>query len=624
MRYVLIGILIIACGTVLAAGVEILSVKPDKIVYDDGAAGSAAVRVVNALATAQTVTLRPTLLWDLEESRTLEPVTVTVPAAGEATATVAWPAVTAKWGHEIRVEAVVDGTVVDTGRQFFEVNSDWMDVVIVANEHPWTQGDEWPFYTYTTLQHWFAWAPADYAGNAPAVDEWYAGQVAWKMTKQSIQDAVKKCHAAGVHCTFYNNSFSNGSVGVEWARKHPEWVVRERNGMPKVSGTPLAMAKPPTEKETGGNGYVQIDFSDPKCIEWGAQNVLDSIAMFGWDGMFWDCGGCCLFPGFSWDGQPTPHGKDPNVLSAQNFTKFHQIIRNKYPHFAFWINGAIEFYKLPFWSSFGNGGGVESMTAQMNQPNTSLLAEFRFHEMPGTEFNNWRHCYDAYANQRDAITQRFGAPVTAGYTWGIDGSGDKGPKLAASRVYWTTSNHLSALYLATQMHTTTNPNAGLWAGTQFMTRYSGLLWRRDVKTVTNPKDLFSVNLSRPAWWERSVYRRPAPGGEDLLLHLVNTPETETVDIYRVPDPPASSGTVTLTLPAGKRLQSVWALQMRGYVDPAKIGYRNDGSKGWRHVAGSLCRFGPTQVKLEAKVEGNRATVTVPPFLYHTLLVFRVQ
>lgn len=611
---------------------EIISVKPNKIVYADGESGTARVRLVNPLPGAQTVLLRATLLWDLEESKPLAERTVQVPAQGEATATVEWPRTESRWGHELRVEAVVDGRTVDVGRQFFGVHSDWMDLVIVANEHAWNVGDEWPFITYTNLQHWFAWAPGDYVDNAPAYDEWWSGQTGYHMKKKDIQAAIQKCHAAGVHCTFYNNSFSNGAAGVEWARRHPEWVCRKRDGTPMVSGSALTLAKPPTARETGANGYVQIDFYDPRCIEWGARNVLDSIRMFGWDGLFWDCGGVCLFPGYSYDGQPAPHGQDPDQLSARNFRLFRQIVRREHPHFAFWINGDINFYKQPFWSSFGNGGGIPTYEEQMSAPQSCMLAEFRFHEMPGTPFNDWRRCYEAYAQQRDAVTQRFGTPVTAGYTWGLDSSGDKGPKVAASRAYWVAGNHLSALYLATQMHTTANPNPSLYAGTQFMTRYSGLLWRRDIKTVADPAALLTVDASRPVWWEKAVYRRPGPAGpnksEDLLLHLVNVPETQTVDIYRVPDPPAATARVTLKLASDRTVRSVWALQMRGYVDdatrggaPVKFEQRHN---EWVHTTGSVCRFGPSQVRLDFTRTAAGVAVEVPPFLFHTLVVFRLE
>jgi hypothetical protein len=632
MKHLLLSLatllLALAASLALAAEprLEIISVKPSKIVYDDGEAGQATVRIVNPFDQPQQVTLRSTLFWDLDDSRPLDPVPVTVPAKGEATAEVSWGKPVAKWGHEIRVEALVNGQVVDTGRQFFGVNSDWIDLVIVANLWDWAQGDEWPFITYTNLSHWFAWAPGDYTENAPAYDEWYSGQTGYHMFKKDIQESIQRCHAVGVHCTFYNNSFSDGAAGVEWARKHPEWVSHDRTGLPGVGGSALDMAKPHTDPASGGGGQVRLDSYDPNMIIWGAQNTLDSIKMFGWDGLFWDCGGPCLFPGYSYDGQPAPHGKDPNEISARNYKLFTDTVRKQYPHFAIWINGAVSFYKLPFWSSFGNGGGVATMNSAFSTPNSAMLCEFRGHEDPGTTFNNWRRCYDLYAEQRDTITQTLGSPVTAGYTWGQDGSGDKGPKVTASRGYWVAGNHLSALYLSTQMHPCANPNFSLYAGTQFMCRYSGLLWGRDVKVIKEPQNLFAVQASRPVWWEKGVYRRARAGGEDLMLHLVNVPETETVDIFRVPDPPPATATVTLTLPAGKRLASVYAMQMRGYqadTGGAPVKYEQKDGK-WIHTTGSVCRFGPSQVKLEAKQEGGKVTVQVPEFLFHTMLVFRLE
>ncbi len=626
MRLPLLCVLLLIGLCVLATPeVEIISIRPNKIVYPDGEAGKAAVLLTSALPAAQAVTLRATLIWDMEQSKSLPAVTVTVPAKGSASAEVAWPAPAARYGHELRVDACIGEKVVDTGRQFFGVHRDWMELVVVANEYPNIALDEWPFYSYTTLNHWFAWAPADYAGNVPTTESWYAGQVRWKQTKQGIIDSVKTCQSAGVHCTFYNNSFTNGSVGVEWARRHPEWVVRERNGQPLLSGSPFAMALPPTDEKAGGEGFVQIDFSDRKSIEWGAQNVLDSVTMFGWDGMFWDCSGCYVFPGFSWDGQATPHGQNPDALSARNFTLFHSLVRQKHPAFGVWINGAIEGYTEPFWSRFGNSGGLATMEAQLREPQTALLSEFRHHESPGTHFNNWARTRDAYLSQRDAITQRFGTPVVVGYTWPGYGYGETNQKsFEAARYTWVASNHLMALYLASQMHPATNPNPPMWAGTQFMTRYSGFLWSRDLKALPDAKACFSVTATRPVWWEHYAYRRPTAAGEELLLHLVNVPETETVDILRQADPPAASGTVTLTLPPGATLNGAWALQMRGYVANANRGGEAYRAAAGKHVAGSIVRAGPSQVRLTPKVEGGKVTVTVPPFRYHTLLVFRLE
>jgi len=264
----------------------------------------------------------------------------------------------------------------------------------------------------------------------------------------------------------------------------------------------------------------------------------------------------------------------------------------------------------------------------LSAPQSCILVEHRFHEQAGSRFNDWRRCYDTYARERDAMTQRYGGPVIAGYTWGMRFK-ERDKK---SRFYWATSNHLSALYISTQLHVATNPNPSLWPGTQFMTRYSGLLWRRDVKVIAQPERLLTVASTRPVWWKKLVYRRPTPKGEDVLVHLVRVPETAAVDIYRTQDPAPAEATVALDVPSGKRVRRVWALQMRGYVDdtsrggaPVKMTWKKVAGKQQQvHTAGSMCRFGPNQVELPQKTKGRRVQVAVPAFPFHTLVVFRLE
>ena len=128
----IVATLSVAAPASVAPRLEIISVRPNKIVYEDGEAGRAKVRLYNPLEQSFTVLLKPELRWDLGESRSLEPVKVTVEPGGHAVAEVVWDAPGERWGHEIRVSAVVDEATVDVGRQFFGVSSEWMKLILIS------------------------------------------------------------------------------------------------------------------------------------------------------------------------------------------------------------------------------------------------------------------------------------------------------------------------------------------------------------------------------------------------------------------------------------------------------------------------------------------------------------
>jgi hypothetical protein len=320
----------------------------------------------------------------------------------------------------------------------------------------------------------------------------------------------------------------------------------------------------------------------------------------------------------------------PEQLSARNFRLFHETVRKEYPFFGVWINGSFRHWQQPFWSQFGNCGGMLTAKEQFSTPSTGLLVEHRRHDQPGGQFNNWQRCHDVYVEERDNVTQPWGGPIIAGYT---------------SPWNWRSESHLAALLLATQIRPANCHQEGSWPMTQFMTRYSAILWRRDVKTIAEPEKLLAVTTARPVWWKKFVYRRPVKAGEDILVHLVSVPDTETVVITQKGNPPDNSGKVTLTVPPGEKIRKVYALQPRLFrpetdsalgigLDvggpPAAVVRETDPTdpekkkKIWVHRSGSLVRGGPSQVELTAVVADGKATVEVPAFMYHALVVFRLE
>ena len=88
------------------------------------------------------------------------------------------------------------------------------------------------------------------------------------------------------------------------------------------------------------------------------------------------------------------------------------------------------------------------------------------------------------------------------------------------------------------------------------------------------------------------------------MHLLNTPTTEKPD-WKVPDePPAASRVeVTFKVPAGRTVDKAWAL--RPYQ--------------WGETEHS-----PVQAELRIENTAGATKVRIPPFDYHTLVVFKMK
>jgi hypothetical protein len=136
---------------------------------------------------------------------------------------------------------------------------------------------------------------------------------------------------------------------------------------------------------------------------------------------------------------------------------------------------------------------------------------------------------------------------------------------------------------------------------QFQTRYSRFLWAPDVKVVKEPRKVLDVRVPDDVWWENLVYRRKTEDGYDLIVHLVRKPPTRQWDIDLADDPDEVRGAkVVATVPSGK-VESVTA--MRPYY------YEEDQQ--------------PVQTRLTPTEAPGEVRVDLPPFRYHTMVVFRV-
>ena len=138
---------------------------------------------------------------------------------------------------------------------------------------------------------------------------------------------------------------------------------------------------------------------------------------------------------------------------------------------------------------------------------------------------------------------------------------------------------------------------------QFTTRYSRFLWARDIRAIPAEEAEKLVQLTSPEelWWKRLIYRRKTKGGFEVIVHLVRIPPTKHWDIEWVHEPEPLRGVkITVDLAAGK-LRNAQSVRPYHFEEEQQ----------------------PVHTPLEAIMSAGRASVEVPPFRYHTMVVFRV-
>ena len=602
------GFIVFAVLTPAQAEVIVERVVPDKVLYKLNENASAAVWIKNTGDEAAQGEIVAYETRGIDAERKVATVNITLaPGEQKKDVSVSWNVGPEMYGRGLRVDFVSGGKTVSSAGEFYQVADQWLRVNIIAG---WKPGDDLPqdlrlFETYNNHGMSFAWAPCDFSDMTPDTDGWYSGQAMYgPYSLEGFKARLKGNQAKGKRNSTYAKRTYCGPNGHELARQHPEWVIRKKNGSFFTgyrSLSPVDLAKPITHKQPSWQGGA-MDFYDPAAVEYGAREIVASAKMFGWDGAMFD-GHFNILPGYSWDGQLTPRGENPNELSARNIRLCREIIRKELPNFALWYNGIYEaVIAKSFDDLHGNGGGPETQVACLEDPNSGLLIE---EQGLGFITESWEHWYDFYGDRRDETVQRFGTVMNSGWLWNYDLSRSLSPEeIEASRQAWVAANHMGAIFLAFQVHPCWNTTYASRPFTQFMTRYSALIWDIDVKKMDEPEKIFDVKSERDLWWQKAAYAKENEEETLYILHLLNTPTTEKPD-WKVPqEPPVASGVeVMFNVPAGRTVENAWAL--RPYEWGEKV-------------------HAPVQTQLEIENTGEVAKVNLPPFHYYTLAVFRLK
>ena len=615
MKTVLLLLLFSLSLAAAPATVVIERVRPNQILYLTDEPATAVITLRNASGELQKGRLEVSEEWDMTESRPLWSGPVELSAGETKAASVAWQNSAIPFGRALQAAFKQGKTTVARGVEFFQVGAtdDWFRCFMInaggTNEEKLVKTD--PFIAYNNFDNHFAYMLSGYSHLAPEQPEWIGGQFNVRFDKKEMLLEIQARRALGIRAGAYTIGATGGPAGYEFARQHPDWILRDKKGAFLLAwGTavsPTDVARKTTDYLAGWYSLL-VDFGNPDVVQYGGEEIVRAIKMFGWEAVFFD-GIYSLRPVFDmgmdswiWDGQTAGRGKgdaELNRLSTICVRKTIEIIRASCPKVALWYNGSVPRPGNPLNTSFAEslkdincGTLFEVQGGQINDPN------FYGHQ--------WRNLYEAFLNHRDAIARLPGLndPVmAAGYLYNMEPARIMSKEeFAATRDTWTTANHIGALMLCSRMHPCVLCSKGFRPTCQFMTRYSTLLWADNIKILKDPWKQVKVESNREVWWEEGVYTRTGKEFTDTLVHIVNSPDQEEVDFKVAKDPEAARHVEVEFTPTGKpKKVQAWALQPYAYDSPDRE---------------------PLAVKLKTEVDAGRVIVELPPFAYYTMVVFR--
>jgi hypothetical protein len=607
--------------------VTITRIRSNKVRYVENEGASTVAIVVNKKAAPVSGTLRARLILDLDTVRAIASQPFSLTPGEEKKWTFRYNVGPETYGRAIEVEfADSDGKTLDRWQEYYAVAAEFFRV----HQHSFNTATKyWPadvFIFYFNQSHYFAHEPTDFGIQSHDAEVYKSGQAGYRVSVPARKGQIAYNKRVGIATSYYVTGAFGGQMGYEAARQHPEYVLYDANGQwatdPVYGGhpNPIELASPlevgakrkqlkikaHLDRQYSPWQHVGVNLANEDAVVWGLERMKAYADQWGFDGLYWD--GCLgVWAGYGHDGQRNvPSGKyeDYVALGARNHRLFNQILKRDNPNFGTWLNwglagtsGWARDRGITIWLGSGVEGDLldHSVRAATDGKNIMLLDE-----VAGFAGHDYRKLLNLRVRSRDHYVQKYGANHIIGYTSIAVDMHEPGP----TKWGWPSWNYILSQLTATQSHFASFFIPSYRPSFQFMTRYSRFIWARDIKALTPDEAQRMVTLESPGpvWWKRLVYKRKTDTGHDLIVHLVRIPPTEKVDFKWADEPKPLAG-VTLTVATqGAELQTVQACRPYHYEDAQQV----------------------VQKTLTPSATSGKVTVTVPPFRYHTMVVFRLR
>jgi hypothetical protein len=525
--------------------VEIIRFRTGKLIYWSDEVPAIEVSVKNNTPEAQSITLEVTGEAGLgqevlraEQRLALEPGATTE-------VEIPWPLRGRQYGFTVRGRLLRGDAVIDTRRHIFAIADNFNQVSQYGALYPDVDGAgfanvlEGYRAAYIGAFEVNFWAACDFSGMAPAQEKWLAGQGVRPIERAVLHGALKAARGQGIRALTYGDMWLSGPAGFEWARTHPEDTIWDRNwygGQYDVDQLDAMRAgDEKAARQSGGWSALTPSLAAPAVQQFAAEEILRSVALFGWDGIRYDNYGLSISSGKNLLGRDFT-AKLPKEAGDANANLIHKLraaLTAKYPRFVYGDNAMSRDAGNPpdaKWKAEAAKGGMIMDEAIGQQSGEATWAAIATHALLGAQT---ARAYGGY--QLNIITNMM-------------------PKLC-----WSARPYPYILTMAAGAHVAyASPAHGMARYCAFGMRYGEFLYdlkARPLKGEVNPFD-----VAAPIWWQAYVTVRPLPGGRlQYIMSLINPPGAEKTTDIITPPKVLEQIPVTFRLPQGERVTAAWAL-----------------------------------------------------------------
>jgi len=607
--------------------VTITNIRSNKVRYNENEAATTIATIVNKGNAAVSGTLIARMILDLDTVREIARANFSIAPGQEKKWKFSYNVGPETYGRAIEVRFVDDkGNLLDKWQEYYAVAAEFFRV----HQHCFNTATKyWPadvFIFYFNQSHYFGHEPTDLGVHPFDAEIYISGQPGYRVNVPVRKAQIAYNKKVGVATTFYQTGAFGGQMGYEEVRKHPEYALYDENGQfsvdpiyggypnPMELASPLEVGpkrknlkiKPYLDREYTPWQHVAMNMAMEDAVVYATKCMKEYAKVWGFDGVYWD--GCLgIWDGYNYDGAPNvPSRKyeDYVRLNARNHRIFNEILKKDNPLFGTWYNwglaGTTAWTKergLKLWLGTGVEGDPldDSIRAATEWKNVMILDEVQ--SLKGFKCEEM---LERLLRDRDHFVQKYGANKVIGYMSPGVPKDEPGPTKWA----WPTWNYFLSQLIATQSHFASFFIPSYRPSLQFMTRYSRFIWARDIKAVPVEKAEKVIRLKSPEkiWWKRLVYRRELSDGYDLIVHLVRIPPTERFDFNWADEPEPLKGVrISADIGSGK-LETAQACRPYYFEEEQQV----------------------VQKVLKASARSGRVVIEVPPFRYHTMVVFRVK